>query len=162
TATAASAVGTYPIAATLADPGTKLGNYSVTNPGGTLTVNKAPLSVTAADKTRLYGDANPAFTGTISGIKNSDNITATYASTATAASAVGTYPIAATLADPGTKLGNYSVTNPGGTLTVNKAPLSVTAADKTRLYGDANPAFTGTISGIKNSDNITATYASTA
>src|SRR5207248_1283145 len=162
TATAASAVGGYPITATLADPGSKLGNYTVTNPGGTLTVNKAPLSVTAADKTRLYGDANPPFTGTITGIKNSDNITATYASTATPASAIGGYAITPTLVDPGSKLGNYDVTSTNGTLSVTPAPLSVSTDDKARLYGDANPPLTGSISGIKNSDNITASYATTA
>src|SRR5438477_11949680 len=53
-------------------------------------------SVTAADANRLYGDPNPAFTGTITGIKNADNITATYASAATAASPVGTYAIVPT------------------------------------------------------------------
>ena len=36
----------------------------------------------------------------ITGIKNADNITATYASAAVAASAVGTYPIVPTLVDP--------------------------------------------------------------
>src|SRR5207244_3697617 len=68
-------------------------------------------SVTAADANRLYGDPNPAFTGTITGIKNADNITATYASAATAASPVGTYAIVPTLVDPDHKLGNYVVTS---------------------------------------------------
>src|SRR5207237_1186929 len=132
TATPASAVGTYPITASLSDPGSKLGNYSVTNNGALLTVTKAPLSVIVDNKSKVYGDANPTLTGSITGIKNSDNITASYATTATAASAVGTYPITATLADPGTKLGNYSVTNPGGTLTVTRATLTVTADNTTK------------------------------
>jgi len=110
----------------------------------------------------LYGDPNPAFTGTVTGLKNGDNITATYASTATPASPVGNYPIVPTLVDPTAKLGNYTVTSNNGTLTVNRAPLSVTAANATRVYGDPNPVFTGTITGIKNGDNITATYASAA
>src|SRR6266566_1735309 len=76
-----------------------------------LTVNPAPLTVTAADAGRLYGDPNPSFTGTITGIKNSDNITATYASAATPASAIGTYPIVPTLVDLDHKLGNYVVTS---------------------------------------------------
>ena len=66
----------------------------------------------AADATRVYGDPNPAFTGTITGIKNGDNITATYSTTATAASPVGTYPITPALVDPTNKLGNYTVTQP--------------------------------------------------
>src|SRR5207237_842528 len=122
----------------------------------------APLTVTTDPKSRLYGDANPSLGGSIAGLKNSDNITASFSTTATPASAVGTYPITASLSDPGSKLGNYSVTNNGALLTVTKAPLSVKADDKSKVYGDANPAFTGSITGIKNSDNITATYDSAA
>ena len=162
TATAASPVGGYPITPSLVDPTGKLGNYSVTSANGTLTVTQASLVVTGTNASRLYGDANPAFTGTITGIKNSDNITATFASAATPASAVGNYPILPTLVDPTTKLGNYSVTSNNGTLTVNPAALTIAAADATRAYGDPNPAFSGSVTGLKNGDNITATFASTA
>jgi 6-phosphogluconolactonase (cycloisomerase 2 family) len=161
-AVAASPVGTSPIVPTLLDPAVKLGNYTVTSNNGTLTVNPAPLSVTAANSSRLYGDANPLFSGTITGIKNNDAITATYASVADPTSSVGTFPIVPTLVDPAAKLGNYSVLSGSGTLTVNTAPLSVAGANASRLYGDANPVLSGTITGIKNSDNITATFASTA
>ena len=162
TATQASPVGTYPIVATLVDPDSKLSNYTVTNTPGTLTVNPAPLVVTAANATRLYGDPNPVFTGTITGIKNGDNITAVYATTATVTSPVGTYPITPGLVDPGNKLGNYAVTLNNGTLTIAPAPLTVTAANATRGFGQPNPVFTGTIVGIKNGDNITATYSTPA
>src|SRR5207244_5985983 len=113
-------------------------------------------SVTAADANRLYGDPNPAFTGTITGIKNADNITATYASAATAASPVRTYAIVPTLVDPDHKLGNYVVTSNDGQLTENPAPFTVTAADAGRLYGDPNPSFPGTIQGLENTDHLTA------
>jgi hypothetical protein len=162
TATAASFVGTYPISATLIDPAGKLGNYTVTLTSGTLTIGPAALSVTPADASRLYGQDNPAFTGTLTGIQNGDNITATYSSAATAASFVGTYPITASLVDPDGKLGNYDVTLNEGTLTIDPAALTVTPADASRLYGQDNPAFTGTLAGIQNGDNITATYSSAA
>ena len=129
---------------------------------GSLTVSPAPLTVSAANATRVYGDPNPVFTGTISGIKNADNITATYASVATAGSPVGTFAIVPTLADPTAKLGNYSVTSNNGILTVTPVPLIITAANAKRIVGDPNPAFTGTITGLKNGDNITATYSSAA
>src|SRR5438552_13431155 len=115
--------------------------YEVTSSNGTLSVNKAPLTVTADNKSREYGDANPSFTGTLNGVKNGDNITASYSSSATPASAVGTYAIVPALADPTYELGNYTLTSTNGTLTVNKAPLSVTADNKSREYGDANPSF---------------------
>ena len=162
TATPASPVGTYPITAVLADPNNLLGNYTVTNNPGTLTVTPAALTVVPNNAARLYGDPNPALTGVIVGIQNGDNITATYSTTATPASPVGNYPITATLLDPTNKLGNYVVTLNTGTLAVSPAPLTVTVADATRPFGTANPAFTGTIAGIKNGDNITATYSTTA
>src|SRR5439155_3439026 len=154
-ASSVSAIAAYDIVTRLQDRRVNLGNYGVTSTNGTLTVNKAPLSVKANDASRLYGDANPAFTGTLSGVKNSDNITASYSSSATLASAVGTYNIVPSLHDPDSKLGNYEVTSTNGTMTVKKATLSVKADDASRLYGTTNPSFTGTLSGVRNSDNIT-------
>lgn len=159
-ATAASPVGTYPIVANLIDLTHKLGNYTVTKTDGTLTVTPAPLTVTAANATRLYGDPNPVFTGTIIGIKNGDAITATYSSPATVLSDVGTYPIIPALVDPTLKLGNYSVTSINAILTINQAPLTFTAANASRAYGNANPAFTGTFVGLKNGDVLTVTFTS--
>jgi hypothetical protein len=147
-----SPVGTYPISATLVDPDSKLANYTVTNAGNTLTIGQAPLLVTTNNKGRLYGAADPTFDGSISGIQNGDNITATYATTATVTSPVGTYPITATLVDPTSKLGNYAITNAGGTLTVSKATITVTAEDKTRGYGDPNPALTAAFTGFVNGE----------
>jgi uncharacterized repeat protein (TIGR01451 family) len=161
-ATSSSPVGTYPIVPTYSDPGGVLNNYNIILTTGVLTITPAPLSVTADNASRVYGDPNPVFTGSIVGIKNGDNITATYTSVAIAASPVGTYPIVANLIDLTHKLGNYTVTKIDGVLTITQAPLTVTAADATRLYGDPNPAFTGTIVGIKNADAITATYSSPA
>ncbi|MFL6387045.1 MAG: MBG domain-containing protein [Terriglobales bacterium] len=162
TADPTSPVGTYPITPALVDPTGKLGNYTVTSTNGTLTITPAPLTVTAASATRGFGDPNPVFTGTLAGIKNNDNITASYSTTATAASPVGAYPITPALADPTGKLGNYTVTSTNGTLTITNAVLTVTAANASRFYGDPNPAFTGTITGLKNGDNITATFSSVA
>ena len=157
-----SPVGTYPITPALVDPTGKLGNYTITSTNGTLTITPAPLTVTAASATRAFGDPNPVFTGTLAGIKNNDNISASYSTTATAASPVGTYPITPALADPTGKLSNYTVTSTNGTLTITNAVLIVTAANASRFYGDPNPAFTGTITGLKNGDNITATFSSVA
>lgn len=158
-ATVGSPVGTYAILPTLQDPTAKLSNYTASSINGVLTVSPAPLNVSAASASRVYGDPNPAFTGTLTGLKNGDVITATFASTAAAASAVGTYPIVGTLADPTTKLGNYTINSNNGILTITPAALTITAGNASRIYGDANPAFTGTITGLKNGDNITGSFA---
>src|SRR5438105_11073424 len=88
-----SAVGTYDITATLSDPTSKLGNYTVTLNTAKLTISKATLTVTPADASREYGDPNPSFTGTVTGVKNSRAITATYALQAPAAIAGGPYDV---------------------------------------------------------------------
>ena len=75
-------------------------DYSSVTDSVSLVVSPAPLTVTAANASRAYGQANPVFTGTITGLTNGDNITATYSCSATTNSPVGTYPIVPSLVDP--------------------------------------------------------------
>jgi hypothetical protein len=162
TATAASLVGEYPITATLNDPDSKLDNYTVTLNQGILTVGKATLAVSAANVTRLYGAPNPTLSGVISGAQNGDTFDATYATSATETSSVGNYSIVPTLVDPNGKAGNYSVILSNGVFSITRAPLTIAAADVTRGFGSPNPSLTGTITGVVNGDNITATYTTDA
>ena len=122
TATSSSSVGSYPITlGTLA----ATGNYTIGtfNPG-TLTVNAAPLIVTAANKSMTYGGTVPALTYTYTGLVNGDT-SATFsgglATTATSSSSVGGYSITeGTLA----ATGNYTIgTFNAGTLTVNRGTV---------------------------------------
>jgi hypothetical protein len=160
TATIGSPAGTYPITPQFIDPNGKLSNYTVTITNGVLTVTPGVLTVTASDASRLYGSANPAFTGTLTGVNPADGITVTYTTSATLTSPVGTYPILPVLVDPLGKLVNYTITSVNGTLTVTPAPLTITTNSATRVYGNANPTLSGTITGLKNGDAITATYSS--
>ncbi|MDQ6885439.1 MAG: Ig-like domain repeat protein, partial [Candidatus Dormibacteraeota bacterium] len=116
---------------------------------------KHPLTVTANNASRLYGGANPPFTGTVTGFDPGDAgwITANFSSTAGAGAPVGTYPITlAGLNDPLGKLPGYYIIEHDGTLTVNPAPLTVTADDQTRQYGTPNPALTATLAGFVNGE----------
>ena len=72
----------------------------------------------------------------------------TASTTATTASAVGTYPITAS----GAASPNYTFTYVNGTLTVTTATLTVTAANETKAYGAANPVLTVSYSGFVNGD----------
>ena len=148
TATSTSPVGSYPITPHAA--GAKLADYLVTPHNGALAITQATLTFTIANASRAYGAVNPAFTGKFTGLLNSDVITPTYGTTATATSKVGTYPITATLS--GAKSVNYKSTVVPGTLTVSKATLNVTANGATRVYGSANPTFTAAITGFVNGD----------
>jgi hypothetical protein len=147
-----SPVGQYPIVPNLADPGGKLGNYTVTTNNGSLTVGAAPLIVTADYKSRLYGATNPAFTGTLTGLANNDTIVAAYTCQAMATSPVGIYPIVPNLSDAGGRLANYTVTTNQGSFTVAPAVLTVAANSANRPYGGTNPVFTARLSGFVNGE----------
>jgi hypothetical protein len=129
-----------------------LSNYDVSYHTANFTITKAPLSAQADGKTKVYGDVNPTFTGTLTGVKNSDAITATYSSAATAASGVGVHAIVPQINGAATVLANYQtpvLTN--GTLTITKAPLSVTASSPADiLFGAPVPTITAGYSGFKN------------
>jgi hypothetical protein len=196
------------------------------------------LTVTASKVSEPYGQILPAFTGSITGVTNGDNITATYSCGATNNSAVGTYSIVPALVDPEDRQTNYVVTLINGTLTitmaepvlgwtnpasitygapldsnqlnaaasvpggfayiptngavldagtnalsviftpvdtvdydsatdsvslvVSPAPLTVTASNASEPFGQPLPVFMGSITGVTNGDNITATYSCSA
>ncbi|HTG44693.1 MAG TPA: MBG domain-containing protein [Verrucomicrobiae bacterium] len=153
TATASSSVGSYPITGSgAANP-----NYSISYVAGTLTITPAPLTVTAVDKSKLYGAALPPFTATYGGFVNGDTASSlttpvSLATTATASSPVGTYPITAS----GAASANYSISYVAGNLTITPAPLSITADDKSKIYGAALPSLTASYSGFVNGDSASA------
>jgi gliding motility-associated-like protein/uncharacterized repeat protein (TIGR01451 family) len=129
-------------------------NYIITYIGANLTISKAALTVKANDQTRPYNAANPIFTVSYRGFYNGDteaSLTTNpiVSTTATASSPVGTYPLTvAGAASP-----NYIINYSPGTLTVTQAVLTVTADNKSRKYGDANPLFSVTYNGFLNGDD---------
>jgi len=150
TAGPASPAGTYPITASgAADP-----NYSITYNSGTLTVQRATLTITPNSASMTYGGVLPALTASYSGFVNGDNVSAlttapAISTTATASSPAGTYPITAS----GGVSPNYSFVYNPGTLTINPAALHVTANPQTKKYGTPDPDFTYTVTGLLNGDN---------
>ena len=108
-------------------------NYDFAYVNGTLTVNKAVLTATADAQTRLYGQSNPTFTETVSGYQNGDTASiltgsATGSSAATMTTGVGTAIITGSNGTLGVNDGNYTfAAAQNGTLTINKAHLTVTA-----------------------------------
>jgi hypothetical protein len=111
-------------------------DYSSAATSVSLVVLSAPLTVTAANASRAYGQTNPVFTGTLTGVTNWDNITATYGCSATTSSPAGTYAIVPSLADPNGRLVNYSAVTNNGTLTViAAAPLLTWTSPAAITYG---------------------------
>ncbi len=150
-----SNVAGYPITATQGS--LSAADYAFSFKSGTLTVTPALLTVTADNQGRNYADLNPDFTGTLSGVQNSENLTATFTTLATSSDPVGDYGIFPQFNDP-SKLANYTVTTNLGKLTVEKVPLTVSANNHTKVYGQVNPTLDGDIVGVVNGDNLTATY----
>ncbi|MGI9156196.1 MAG: MBG domain-containing protein, partial [Marmoricola sp.] len=158
----ASGVGTYSITASAVGTDAALANYTVTLVNGTLSVNKAPVTITADNASKVYGDANQVLSGTVTGVKNGDAVTGGYATVADRTSGVGTYSITASAVGTDAALANYTVRLVNGTLSVTKAPVTITAADKSKVLGAANPTLTGTVVGVKNADSVTGEYSTTA
>ena len=105
-----------------------------------------PVTLTARSYTRNYGEVNPTFGYTAEGatVEGTPDITCE----ATATSPVGTYPIV---------ISKGSVTNEddsyvNGTLTVTKAPLTITAQSYVIKQGEALPTFEVSYDGFKNAD----------
>lgn len=91
--------------------------YTTATAEAFLNVLPAPLTVTANNATKVQGQVNPTFTGTITGLVNGDTDVATYSTTATTSSSAGTYDIVPFLVDS-----NYAITFVSGTLTVTPKP----------------------------------------
>ncbi len=120
-----------------------------------LTVNKAILSAKADNKTKIFGDPNPALTITYTGFKGTDDASVldtppTIATTVTQFSPVDSYDISFMT---GGSDHNYTFSLTDGTLTITKAPLSVTTDNKTKIYGDANPPLSLSYTGLKGTDD---------
>ena len=142
------AVGTYAIT----PAGLTSLNYSISYQPGTLTINRKALTVTAVDKSKTYGDADPAFAANYSGFisgEDASDLGGTLTFSRASGEDVGTYSITpAGLTSP-----NYSISYQPGTLTINRKALTVTAVDKSKTYGDADPAFTANYSGFITGEN---------
>jgi uncharacterized repeat protein (TIGR03803 family) len=117
-------------------------NYNNATGSVVLVVLPAPLTVTASNTTRPYGQTNPILAGTLAGLQNGDNITAVYACGATPTSVPGNYPIIPALVDPGNRLVNYLVTTNPGTLTVQAAATVLTLTNNLELWLRADAGVT--------------------
>jgi hypothetical protein len=128
TATTGTGVGTATITGSIGS--LTAGNYTFVAANGILTINPATLTVTANNQTRLYATANPIFDETISGFVNGEDAsvvsgTATGTSTATTGTGVGTATITGSTGS--LVASNYNFVAANGTLTINPAPLTITA-----------------------------------
>lgn len=118
----------------------------------TILIARAPLSVTAPNPSRAYGAPNPPLMPTVTGLVAGDTVaSALSGSLATLATLVS--PVGAYLINQGTlAAANYEIAFTGGTLTITKAQLTVTANSFTIPQGQPIPALTVTISDFVNGE----------
>jgi RHS repeat-associated protein len=130
-------------------------NYTISFTGHDLVITPAPLTITADDKSKVYGAPLPTLTASYSGLVNGDTPASlatppTLTTTATAASHVvgSPYPISV----GGASSSNYTISYASGSLTVTPAPLTITADNKTKVVGEPLPPLTASYSGFVNGD----------
>ena len=144
-ATPSSPVGVYPIV---------VGKGTVTNRtfnavNGTLTVEKAPLTVTARSYTIKQNEPLPLFECDFQGFKLGETAEVLTSQPALACNVPedkkpGVYAITVS----GAAAQNYDITTVDGTLTILEAdPITVTAVSLTKEYGDAMPALSWKVEG---------------
>lgn len=135
-------------------------NYVLTYTAANLVINKKALIVSADNKTKLQGAANPALTVSYNGFiagENASNLNTqpVLATTANVASLPGTYPITV----GGAVSNNYAITYNNGTLTVQASVITDITLAATPLYeNNAANAPAGTLSAVANDPAGTYTY----
>jgi fibronectin-binding autotransporter adhesin len=126
------------------------------------TVNPKALTIGAPTVTKVYDGLTTAGTvtvGTLSGFVGSETVTATGTATAYSSKDVGSAyaaTVSYTLADGtgGGLAANYSLANSEiANAAITKATLTVTAENKQRYKGDANPSLTYTVTGYQNGED---------
>ena len=178
TATLTSPPGTYPITpAGAADV-----NYNITYVTGTLTVTSPPPTITAAGNlsplNTIYGTPSTATIFTVAGTNMTSGILVTppagfevstnditYHSTVTVGGpgtieSITVYIRLAATTPVGTYSGNIVLSGNGASdldlsmplSTVSTTPLVITADNKSKIYGEANPILTASYTGFVNGD----------
>lgn len=113
---------------------TNLANYDITVSKGNIVITKAPLTIKADNKERVYGEVDPPFTYSITGYvagESSSNVDFVGTArpklvpTSTIQSPAGTYAI--NVVDTGIVFANYSVQTEPGTLKITRRQVGLTA-----------------------------------
>ena len=167
--TSTLAAGGHTITAVYTPAATSCNFATSTSTGLAQVVNKATLTVTADNKTRVYGDPNPVLTAMITGFVNGEvlatsGVTGSPSLTTTAitTSPVNTYPITAAV---GTlAAANYQFTFVAGQLSVTARPVTIAPnSGQSKIYGDPDPTLTYTASPtLQAGDSFTGTLSRVA
>jgi rhamnogalacturonyl hydrolase YesR len=143
-------VGTYAI---LQGTFTAGANYNLTYTGADLTINQKPIAVTADAKSKVYGDTDPALTWQLTGGSLVSGDSFAGGLTRAAGENAGAHAI---LQGTLTAGANYNLTYTGADLTISQKAITVTADNKSKTQGLANPVLTARYDGFVNGENTNA------
>ena len=158
-AATAPVAGPYAIVPSAAGGGTFTpSNYTITYVNGALAVTPAPLTITAMDASKVYGQTPTLSAYASTALQNGESIgsvTETSAGTLATAPVAGPYAIIPGDASGGTFTpSNYAITYVNGVLVVTPAPLSITANNVTKTYGETPDLSGFTSSALQNGESI--------
>ncbi len=113
--------------------------FAGTDDSTTLTVNPAPITVTANAQTKVHGTLDPLLNYQITSgaLVGTDQFSGSL--TRVAGENVGSYAIQQGTLTAGN---NYNLTYIGANLSITAAPITVTANAQTKVYGTLDPALT--------------------
>jgi hypothetical protein len=131
-------------------------NYAIVYNTGNLNITKSQLTITAKDTSKLYGDLNPInYAYKVAGLKFSDKMgSVAFTTSVNQSSIVGSYDLVPDGATLSVGSENYNLNYIKGTFVVNKAPVTITANNATKVYGSINPSFSYSPAGLKLTDSI--------
>ena len=137
------------------------GNNYIVNTVNTLTstagvINRATLTITAAANTKTYDGTTSASAAPItSGLQGSDSVTGMVETYDTKNAGTGkTLSVSAYTVNDGNSGNNYIVNPIASTAgVINKVTLTVTADNKTKYCGKANPPLTASYNGFVGGEN---------
>ncbi|WP_198315816.1 MBG domain-containing protein [Chitinophaga tropicalis] len=126
-------------------------NYVLSYTGADLTIGAKVITVTANAQNKTYGDTDPALTYTFTpALITGDAFAGTLSRTA--GENVGTYSINQNTLSLGQ---NYILNYTAADLTIKKKSLTISADDKNKVFGTANPILSATYTGFTGTDNET-------
>ncbi|TDN83870.1 hypothetical protein DET49_12070 [Salegentibacter sp. 24] len=143
-------VGKYSITLGTLDAGR---NYIIDYKGTEFSILKKTLSITVDDnQSKVYGDADPVFSYTVSGFENGDSLPVLSGTLdREPGEDIGTYAIGKGSLKAGN---NYSISFNSSDFEITKASLQIIAnVGQSKIYGESDPLFTYIATGFKRGDD---------
>ena len=134
-------------------------NYKLSNDNEnrthTFTISKAPLTITADNKSVIYGDIAPEYTVSYVGFVNNEteDVLSGSLSKACSYTAAANYEASYTITPSGLTSDNYQISFVAGTLTVNKRTVGINWTNLTAeqlVYSGTNKEVTATPTNVAN------------